>query len=123
MLFHMKTRVGLKYFADNYGCSHTDMDNPKPVIAGPKNAPPDSGRLLTATIDLGWLQTPRADGFGWMWMFLGARRWFSVTCSYSSYGEIGYFKFKRIRQLWGVFVVSSNNDAKVPLKQMVKFFG
>ena len=82
MLFHMKTRVGLKYFVDNYGCSHTDMDNPKPVIAGPKNASPDSGRLLTATIDLGWLQTPRADGFGWMWMFwvlADGFQWLAVT--------------------------------------------
>ena len=25
--------------------------------------------------------------------------------------------------MWKVFVVSSNNDAKVPLKQMTKFWG
>ena len=30
---------------------------------------------------------------------------------------------RRNRQLWGAFVVSSNNDAKVPLKQMTKFLG
>ena len=43
--------------------------------------------------------------------------------NFSSYGEIRYLKFKRSRQLWGAFVVSSNNDAKVLLKQMTKFLG
>ena len=57
-----------------------------------------------------------ADRFGWIW-------WFSEICSFRSYGEIRCFKFKRSRQLCKVFVVSSNNDAKVPLKQMTKFFG
>ena len=46
-----------------------------------------------------------------------------VICSFNSYGEIRCLKFKRSRQLWGVFVISSNNDAKVPLKQMTKFLG
>ena len=61
------------------------------------------------------------DGFGCLQMVLGGFRWFSVTCSFSGYGEIPCLKFKRSRQLWGVFVVSSNNDAKVPLKQMTNF--
>ena len=54
---------------------------------------------------------------------LGGFRWFSDICSFSSYGEIPCFKFKRSRQLWEDFVVSSNNGAKVPLKQMTIFFG
>ena len=53
-------------------------------------------------------------------MVLSGFRWFSENCSFSSYGEIRCFKFKRSRQLWEVFVVSSNNDAKVPMKQMTK---
>ena len=61
--------------------------------------------------------------FGCLDMILGGFRWFSVICSFSSYGEIRCFKFKRSRQLWGVFVVSSNDDAIVPLKQMTKFLG
>ena len=70
---------------------------------------------------------------GWFWMavdglkslqiVLGGFRWFSEICSFSSYIEIRCFKFKSKRQLWEVFVVSSNNDAKVPLKQMTKFLG
>ena len=63
------------------------------------------------------------DGFGCLQIDLGGFRWFSEICSFSSYGEIPSFKFKRSRQLWEDFVVYSNNDAKVPLKQMTKFFG
>ena len=54
---------------------------------------------------------------------LGGFKWFSEIGSFSSSGEISCFKFKRSRQIWKVFVVSSNNDAKVPLKQMTKFLG
>ena len=63
------------------------------------------------------------NGFGCLQMVLGGFKWFSVIYSFSNYSEIRCFKFKRSRQLWGVFVVSSNNDAKVPLKQMTKFWG
>ena len=80
--------------------------------------------------DDGWLQMfsgewfwTAVDGFGCLQMVLGGFRWFSEIFSFSSYGEIRCFKFKRSRQLWEVFVVSSNNDAKVPLKQMTKFLG
>ena len=52
-------------------------------------------------------------------MVLGA--WFSVICSFSSHCEIRCFKFKRSRQLSGLFVVSSNNGAKITPKQMIKF--
>ena len=61
------------------------------------------------------------DGFGCFQMALSGFRWFSVICSFSSYSETRCVKFKRTRQLWGVFVVPSNNDAKVPLEQMTKF--
>ena len=67
---------------------------------------------------------------GWFWMNVdgfgclqGEFRWFSEICNSSSYDEIRCFILKRSRQLWEVFVVSSNNDAKVPLKQMTKFWG
>ena len=70
------------------------------------------------------------DGFGWLWMILGACRWFWVDSGgFQRFtvlvptGEIRCSKFKRCRQLWKVFVVSSKNDAKVPLKQMTKFLG
>ena len=63
------------------------------------------------------------DGFGCLQMVLGEFRWFSEICYFSSYDEIRCFILKRSRQLWEVFVVSSNNDAKVPLKQMTKFWG
>ena len=63
------------------------------------------------------------DGFGCLQLGLGGFWWLSKIFSFSSYGEIRCFKFKRSRQLWEVFVVSSNNDAKVPLKQMTKFLG
>ena len=62
------------------------------------------------------------DGFGCLQIVLDGFRWFSEICSFSSYGKIPCFKFKRSRQLWEDFVVSSNNNAKVPLKQMTKFF-
>ena len=63
------------------------------------------------------------DGFGCLQMVLGGFRWLSDICSFSSYSEIRCFKFKRSRQLWEVLVVSSNNGAKGPLKQMTKFLG
>ena len=62
------------------------------------------------------------DGFGCLQIVLGGFRWYSEIFSFSSCDEISCFKFKRSRQLWEDFVVSSNNDAKVPLKQMTKFF-
>ena len=70
----------------------------------------------------GWMVLDGCDGFGCLQMVLDGFGWFSEICSFSSYGEIRCFKFKRSRQLCKVFVVSSNNDAKVPLKQMTKFF-
>ena len=76
-------------------------------------------------VGLGWLHI-FLDGSGWSWELaggLGGFKRFSVIYSFSSYGEIRCFKFKRSWQLWGVFVVSSNNDAKVPLKHMTKFLG
>ena len=57
------------------------------------------------------------DGFGCFQMALGGFRWFSVICSFSSYSETRCVKFKRTRQLWGVFV------PKVSLEQMTKFLG
>ena len=56
-------------------------------------------------------------------MVLGGLRWFSVICSFSSHVEIHCLEFKRSKQLSRVFVVSSDNDAKVSLKQMTKFLG
>ena len=63
------------------------------------------------------------DDFGCLQVVLGGFRWLSENCSFSNYGKILCFKFNRSRQMWKVFVVSSNNDAKVPLKQMTKFWG
>ena len=63
------------------------------------------------------------DGSGCLQMVLGGFRWFSEICSFRRYGETRCFKFKKSRQLWEVFVVSSNNDTKVPLKQMTTIFG
>ena len=63
------------------------------------------------------------DGFGCLQMALGGLRWRSEICSFSSYGEIRCFRSKRSRQLWEDLVVSSNNDNKVPFKQMTKFLG
>ena len=56
------------------------------------------------------------DGFGCLQMVLGGFRCFSVICSFNSYGDIRCLKFKKSRQLCGVFVLSNNNDAKVFLK-------
>ena len=61
------------------------------------------------------------DGFGCLQMVLGGFRCFSQIYSFSSYSGISWFKFKRSWQLWEVFVVSSNNHAKVSLKQMIEF--
>ena len=61
--------------------------------------------------------------FGCLQIVSGGFRWFYEICSFSSYGENPCFKFKRSKQLWEDSAVSSKNDAKVPLKQMTKFFG
>ena len=63
------------------------------------------------------------DDSGCLQIVLDNFRWFSVIHSFSSYCEIRWLKFRRTRQLRGVFVVSSNNDAKVPLNQITKFLG
>ena len=55
------------------------------------------------------------NSLGCLEMVLGGFRWFSVIYSFSSYGEIRCFKFKSSRQLWGVLVVSSNNDTTYKL--------
>ena len=39
------------------------------------------------------------DGFGCLQIVLCGFRWFLEICSFSSYGEIPCFKFKRSRQL------------------------
>ena len=50
-----------------------------------------------------------ADCFGYLQMVLGGFRWLSETgsCSFKTYDKIRCFKFKRSRQLWEVFVVST----------------
>ena len=63
------------------------------------------------------------DGFGCLQIDLGGVKWFSEIHSFSSYSEICCFKFKRSRQLWEDFVVCSNKDAKIPLKQITTFLG
>ena len=71
----------------------------------------------------GWMVL---DGCGWFWVPADSFGWIQVVseiCSFSNYGKIPCFKFKSSRQLWEDFVVSSNNDAKVLLKQKTKFFG
>ena len=65
----------------------------------------------------GWMVWMTVDDFGCLQIVLGGFGWFSEICSFTSYGEIPCFKFKRNRQLWEDFVVSSNNDAKVPLNK------
>ena len=62
------------------------------------------------------------DEFGCLLIVLDGFRWFSEICRFSSYGEIRCFKFKKSRQLWEVFVVSNNNDAKVPFKKWPRFW-
>ena len=67
-----------------------------------------------------------SSGDGWFMVIedvFGLFKVVSVICSFSSYGEFRCSKSKRIRQLCRAFVVSSNNDAKVPFKQMTKFLG
>ena len=51
-------------------------------------------------------------------MILGGCRQFWVDT-----GGFQRSEFKRSRQLWEIFLVSYNNDANDPLKQMTKFFG
>ena len=45
---------------------------------------------------------------------LGGFKRFSMTYSFSSYGETRCFKFKRSKQLWGVFLMSSNKTLRFP---------
>ena len=80
-------------------------------------------------VSLGWLQMFLGwwfwidmDEFGCLLIVLDGFRWFSEICRFSSYGEIRCFKFKKSRQLWEVFVVSNNNDAKVPFKKWPRFW-
>ena len=58
-------------------------------------------------------------GLWWLKMFLGCLRWFQWFAVLVA--TVNFVA--RIRQLCRAFVVSSNNDAKVPFKQMTKFLG
>ena len=61
------------------------------------------------------------ESFGCFQIVLGRFRWFLEMSSFSSYGEIPCFKFKRSSQHWEDFAVSRKNDVKVPLKQIPRF--
>ena len=52
-------------------------------------------------------------------MVLDACRRFSVICSFRSHGGIRCFKFKKSRQLWGLLVVSSNNENSLKTNDQV----
>ena len=126
----MKTRVCLKYFANDCGYSHMDMDGFRLITTSSRLSLADCGWFRVVMVGLGWLQMFLGewfwivvDGFACLQMALGGFRWFPVICNSSSYSEIRCLKFKRSRQIWRVFAVPSNNDAKVPLKQMTKFLG
>ena len=77
-------------------------------------------RVIVDVFGCFWMVVNR---FGCLQIVLGGFRWFYEICSFSSYGENPCFKFKRSKQLWKDSAVSRKNDAKVPLKQMTKFFG
>ena len=49
------------------------------------------------------------DIWRWLWVVLGGFQWFAVLLAMVKFCCL---KLKRSRQLWGVFVVSSNNDAQ-----------
>ena len=107
-----------------------DMDGSRPVTASSRKILPGYVWFRVVMAGLEWLQMflggwfwVAVDGFVWMQMALGGFKRFSVIYSFSSYGEIRCFKLKRRRQVWEIFVVSSSNYAKVPLKQMTKFLG
>ena len=127
----MKTRVGLKYSVNGCKCPGMNMmasDQLQLVL----------GRfwLIVGGFEWWWLIYGDCRCFVWMVvnslgcleMVLGGFRWFSVIYSFSSYGEIRCFKFKSSRQLWGVLVVSSNNDTtykpsvKKTMREWEKFF-
>ena len=52
----MKTRVGLKYFVTNCGCSHMDIDGVRPVTARSRKILAACGWFRVVTVGLGWLQ-------------------------------------------------------------------
>ena len=127
----MKTRVGLKYSVNGCKCPGMNMmasDQLQLVL----------GRfwLIVGGFEWWWLIYGDCRSFvrmvvnslGCLEMVLGGFRWFSVIYSFSSYGEIRCFKFKSSRQLWGVLVVSSNNDTtyklsvKKTMREWEKFF-
>ena len=54
------------------------------------------------------------DGFGCLQIVLGGFKWFSMAYSFSNYGEIRCFKFKTSKQLWEVFLISSNKTLRFP---------
>ena len=127
----MKTRVGLKYSVNGCKCPGMNMmasDQLQLVL----------GRfwLIVGGFEWWWLiygdcrcfVRMVVNSLGCLEMVLGGFRWFSVIYSFSSYGEIRCFKFKSSRQLWGVLVVSSNNDTtyklsvKKTMREWEKFF-
>ena len=127
----MKTRVGLKYSVNGCKCPGMNMmasDQLQLVL----------GRfwLIVGGFEWWWLiygdcrcfVRMVVNNLGCLEMVLGGFRWFSVIYSFSSYGEIRCFKCKSSRQLWGVLVVSSNNDTtyklsvKKTMREWEKFF-
>ena len=60
----------------------------------------DDSWFSVITDVFGWMVV---DGIGCLQIVLGGFKWFSIIYSVSSYGGIRCFKFKRSRQLWGIF--------------------
>ena len=66
------------------------------------------------------------DDFGCLQVVLGGFKWFLMACGFSSYGESRCFKFKRSKQLWRVFLISSNKALRLKwpsfcVIQLIKF--
>ena len=128
---HTKTRAGPKYPTNDPGRPHTDTASPRPAIASPRQPRPTASGPKRRPLPQGDCRRPSRR---WLWMAenssrylemaLGGFRWLSAMLSFSNYGENHYFKFKRSRQLWKAFVVSSSNNFVVsPLQTNDQVFG
>ena len=98
-----------------------DMDGSRQLTACSRDILDDCGWFRVVIVGLvrllmflgGWFWI-LVDGFGCLQIVLGGFKQFAMTYSFSHYGEIRCFKFKRSKQLWGVFLISSNNRLTFP---------
>ena len=106
---------------DSIWMSSHGMDGSRPFTACSRQILDDCRWFRVVVLGLVWLLMflggwfwMVVDGFGCLQIVLRGFKWLSMIYNFTSYGDICCFKFKRSKQLWGAFLISSNKTLRFP---------